>query len=61
MIDVTEVKKQAEQEHRDEKMKKATKVIKDLLVKRDQAKLVLDNVERELSDAYASIGEGTTT
>lgn len=58
MLDINAVKEQAEKEYREEKMKKATKTIKELLAKRDQAKQILLNVEKELADAYATVGEG---
>lgn len=61
MMDINEVKKQAEAEHREEKVKQAKEKIKALLKKQDQAQLVLDNVKREIADAYASIGEGALT
>lgn len=60
MIDVKEVQKQAEAEVREEKMKGAKEKIKNLLRKQDQAKHVLLNIEKELADAYATIGEGTS-
>lgn len=60
MIDVNEVKKQAEAEVREEKLKGAKEKIKTLLRKEDQAKQVLLNIQKELADAYATIGEGTT-
>lgn len=58
MLDLNEVKKQAEQEVREEKMKAAKEEIKKLLRKRDQAQLVLANIDREIADAYKLIGEG---
>jgi hypothetical protein len=60
MIDVTEVKKQAEAEVREEKMKAAKEKIKNLLKKEDLAKQVLINVQKEIADAYATIGEGSS-
>lgn len=59
MMDVKQVQVEAEKEVRDEKMKAAKEKIKNLLRKKDQAQQVLHNIERELADAYASIGEGT--
>lgn len=58
-MDVKQVQVEAEKEVRDEKMKAAKEKIKNLLRKKDQAQQVLHNIERELADAYASIGEGT--
>lgn len=59
MIDIKKVQEEAEKEVHDEKVQKAKEKIKALLLKRDQAKQVLANIEREITDAYASIGEGT--
>lgn len=59
MIDVNELKKQAEAEVREEQMKNAKEKIKVLLRKKEQAKQVHANIERELNDAYAELGQGT--
>lgn len=60
MIDVNEIKKQAEAEVREEKMKAAKEKIKTLLKKKDQAMQVSLNIDKEIADAYATIGEGST-
>lgn len=59
MIDVSKVKQEAEAEVRDEQMKAAKEKIKVLLRKKQQAQAVVANVERELADAYAELGQGT--
>lgn len=59
MVDINKIKAEAEKEVREEKEKKAKEKIKDLLRKRDSAKLVLDNIDREIADAYKLIGEGS--
>lgn len=59
MIDISKVKLEAEAEVREEQTKQAKEKIKSLLRKREQAKQVLANVERELNDAYAELGQGT--
>lgn len=60
MLDINEIKKAAEAEVKEEKMKNAKEKIKNLLRKEDQAKQVLLNIQKELADAYATIGEGTS-
>ncbi len=59
MLDINKVKEEAQKEVAEEKMKAAKEKIKNLLRKRDQAHQVLNNIDREIADAYASIGEGT--
>ncbi len=58
MLDVNEVKKQAESEIREEQCNSAKERIKVLLRKKSQAQQVVANVERELNDAYAELGHG---
>ena len=58
MVDVKKVQEEAEKEIREEREKKAKEVIKALLRKRETAKQVLANIERELADAMAEIGTG---
>jgi len=58
MLDITKVKEEAEKEVREEKTKKAKEKIKELLRKQESAKVILANIEREIADAYKSIGEG---
>lgn len=59
MIDVKKVQEEAEREVREEQTKKAKEEIKVLLRKKEQAKAVLANVERELADAYAELGRNS--
>lgn len=61
MIDAKKVQEEAEKEVREEQMKAAKEKIKVLLRKKSQAKLMLDNIEREIADAYAEIGQGSLT
>lgn len=58
MLDVNKVKEEAEKEIREEQMEKAKRSIKELLRKKAAAKNVLDNIEREIADAYAELGKG---
>jgi seryl-tRNA synthetase len=60
MIDVNQVRNEAEKEIREEVTKKAKEEIKALLRKKEQAKNVLANIERELADAYAELGRGSS-
>lgn len=57
MIDIKQVKEEAEKEFRDEQMKKAKEKIKAKLKEKDNAKRVLANIERELDDLYIEIGQ----
>lgn len=59
MIDINEVKKVAEEEFRKEQMEEAKEKIKDLLYKKAKAQQVLHNIEREITDAYAELGQGS--
>lgn len=61
MIDVKKVQADAEAEVREEESKKAKEAIKSLLRRKNQAKQVLANIERELNDAYAELGRGHGT
>ncbi len=60
MLDIKSVKEEAEKQIRDEKMKAAKEKIVGLLRKKEQAQTVLNNIDKEIADAYAAIGEGTT-
>lgn len=60
MFDAKKVQQEAEQEVADEQAKKAKENIKVILRKREQAKQVLANCERELADAYAELGRATS-
>lgn len=57
MIDASQVKLEAEQEIREEQMKRAKAQIKDVLRKLNAAKQAVLNIERELADAYAELGK----
>ncbi len=59
MLDVNKVKEEAEKEVREEAMKKAKEEIKLLLRKKEQARIVMFNIDRELADAYAELGRGS--
>jgi hypothetical protein len=59
MIDIKKVQEEAQAEITEERTKKAKEKIKDLLRKKAQAEQVVKNIERELTDLYAQIGEGT--
>lgn len=61
LLDISKVKEEAEKEVREEKEKQAKEEIKKLLRKKDQATVVLANIEREIADAYKLIGEGNQT
>lgn len=61
MLDVNKVKAEAEAEVRQEQMVAAKEKIKALLKKKNQAQQIVLNIEREIADAYASIGEGSLT
>lgn len=56
MMDANQVKQEAEAEVREEQMKSAKEKVKVLLRKKEQAKQVLANVDRELNDVYAELG-----
>lgn len=57
MFDIKEVKKKAEEEYREEKMKEATKKIKSKLKEIDASKLILRNLERDLADLEIEISQ----
>ena len=59
MMDVKAVQEAAEKEFREEQMKSAKGKIVVLLKKKAQAQQVVANIERELADAYAEIGQGS--
>lgn len=60
MLDVKKIIADAEAEVREEQMRLAKDKIKILLRKKEQARQVQANIERELNDAYAELGQGTT-
>jgi len=60
MLDVKEVQDLAEKEVREENLKAAKERIKALIRKREQARQIVANCEREIADAYAEIGRGST-
>lgn len=59
MIDVKKVQAEAEAEVREELGKKAKEEIKRILRQINAAKLVVQNLERELADAYAELGKSS--
>lgn len=59
MLDAKKVQEEAEAEVREEQTKAAKEKIKVLLRKKAQAQLVLANIDREIGDAYAEIGQGS--
>lgn len=59
MLDIKKVKEDAERELREENEKKAKESLKVLMRKREQAKQVLANIDREIADAYAELGQGS--
>lgn len=60
MIDVKQVREEAEKEVRDEALKVAKEKVKALLRKKQAAQAVLANIEREIADCYAEIGTPDT-
>lgn len=60
MIDVNAVKAEAEREVREELSKKAKEEIKGIIRRLNSAKQVVANLDRELADAYAELGRGTS-
>ncbi len=56
-MDIHQIKQLAQEELAKELADEAKEKIKALMRKRQQAKTVLANIEREITDAYASIGE----
>ena len=59
MLDAKKVQEEAEAEVREEQTKAAKEKIKVLLRKKAQAQLMLANIDREIGDAYAEIGQGS--
>lgn len=57
MIDVTKVKEEAEKELAEEQAKLAKERIKSLLRKKADAEKILRNIEQEIADAYATLGQ----
>ena len=57
MIDITQVKVEAEKELREERMKDAKSRIKLQLTKIHAAKKIVANLERELEDLYVVVGQ----
>lgn len=58
MIDAKTVKEAAEQEIAEEQMRAAKEKIKSLLRRKADAEKILANIEREIADAYATLGQG---
>jgi hypothetical protein len=61
MFDINAVRKEAEKEIADEKAAKAKKACVLKLRALDAAKQVVKNIEAEISDLTASIGDGSFT
>ena len=59
MLDIKAVIKQAETEVREEEVKKAVVALKTKLRELASARAVVANVEREVNDLKASIGDGS--
>lgn len=57
MFDVKQVITEAQKELNDEKAKQAKTRVKDKLVQLDKAKKIVSNLERELEDLYAELGQ----
>lgn len=60
MIDINQVKADAEKEVREEQAGKAKNEIKSILRRLSAAKQAVANIERELADAYAELGKSCT-
>lgn len=58
-IDIQRIKEEAEQEIADEQAKAAKDKIKSLLRRKADAQKILNNIDAEIADAYASMGTGT--
>lgn len=56
-LDIKKVSEQAQKEVREEREAEAKEQVKDKLKELDDAKAVVRNVERELEDLYAELGE----
>lgn len=61
LIDVKEAVKKAREEVNDELTGKAIEKLKNLYRKRDMAQVALANIDREIADEEARIGEGNIT
>lgn len=59
MLDIKAVIKQAEAEVREEEIKKAVVALKAKLRSLESAKAVVSNIQREIDDLKASIGDGS--
>lgn len=58
-IDVNKIKEEAEKEVAEEQAKLAKDKIKSLLRRKADAQKILANIDAEIADAYASIGQGS--
>lgn len=59
MIDIKQVKEEAEKEIREERMKVAKGKVKDKLTAIHKAEQIVANLKRELEDLYAEIGQNS--
>lgn len=57
MIDVKKVKEEATKEYNEEKEREAKSKVKKIMKDLDKAKLVVRNLERELEDCLAEVGQ----
>lgn len=57
MLDIKKVKEEAEKELREERETEAKEEVKDKLKALDDARAIVRNLERELQDLYAELGE----
>ncbi len=57
MFDIKKVQEEAEKEIMEEKLTVAKKRIKSKLNERESAKRILANIEREIDDLYAELGQ----
>jgi len=56
-VDIKKVQEEAEQEFADEQAKAAKEKIKSLLRRQADARKILANIDREIADAYATLGQ----
>jgi hypothetical protein len=59
LVDITALEKEAQEEVREERVKKAKRQLKEKLQQIEHAKLLVANLEREKADLLLSIADGT--
>ncbi len=59
LVDIDAVEKEAQRQLQEEAKTKAVKKLKDLYKKKSDAEAIVRNIDREIADAKASIGEGS--